>query len=210
MLLRGIDWQTYNRLVRALERPDVRLTYDRGTLEIRTTSPQHERYKHLLGRLLEALTEELGLAIAGFGSMTCRRRRRRRGLEPDECYYIANEPQVRGRDRIDLRTDPPPDLAIEIDVTHSSLDRMSIYAALGVPEVWRFDVQTLAFNVLRPNGLYQVQATSLAFPFLTSAALHGFLGMRGQMDENALVRQFRAWVCQQQPPRTGTTAGQVP
>jgi Uma2 family endonuclease len=136
LVLSGIDWRTYGRLLRAFdERPGVRLTYDRGVLEIMTLSPEHERFKHLLRRLIEALAEEMGLTIAGFGSMTFRRRRRRRGLEADECFWIANEPRVRGKDRIDLRVDPPPDLVVEVDVSRSSLDRLAIYASLGVPEV---------------------------------------------------------------------------
>src|SRR5208282_5710304 len=109
LLLDGVDWQTYGRLLRALgHRPSVRLTYDRGTLEIMTLSHEHESYAHLLGRFIVALTEELGLPIKGGGSTTFRRRKRRRGLEPDESYWIANESLVCDKVRIDLRTDPPP------------------------------------------------------------------------------------------------------
>src|ERR1043165_3371453 len=108
LLLTGIDWKTYLRLGRTLgSRRSVRITYDRGRLEIMTLSPGHERFKHLLRRLLEALTEELSIDITGFGSMTFKRRRNLRGLEPDECYWIASEPQVRGKDHIDLSVDPP-------------------------------------------------------------------------------------------------------
>ncbi len=202
LVLTGVDWQTYSRLLRVFNGRHLRLTYDRGTLEIMTLSPQHERLKHLLRRLFEALAEEVGLTIAGFGSMTCRRRRRRRGLEPDECYWIANEPRVRGRDRIDLRRDPPPDLALEVDVTHSSLDRLAIYAALGVPEVWRLDGQALTFHLLQADGTYAAAARSLAFPFLAPADLLPFLALRARLDEMALVRQFRAWVRQQAAPPT--------
>src|SRR5262249_54893083 len=138
LVLRDIDWKTYNRLLRAFaERPGIRLTYDRGTLEIMSPSHGHDTDARFLGRLVVTLTEELGLPIKGGGSTTFRRRRRRRGLEPDDCYWIANEPRVRGKRKINLRVDPPPDLCIEVDVTHSSLNRLSIYAALNVPEVWR-------------------------------------------------------------------------
>jgi Uma2 family endonuclease len=198
LLLDNIDWSTYTRLLRIFgKRPAVHLTYDRGMLEIRTLSPEHERLKHLLRRLIEALAEELGMSIAGFGSMTCRRRGRRRGLEPDECYWIAHEPQVRGKDRIDLRTDPPPDLAVEVDITHSSLDRLGIYAKLGVPEVWRLDDQGLTFHVLQAKGKYAAQGQSPAFPFVRPADVLSFLAQRGQLDETAILRQFRAWVRQQ-------------
>lgn len=196
-VLHGVSWRTYERLLRVFaDRPGVRLTYDRGTLELMTLSHEHEHQAHLLGRLVVALTEELNLPLKGGRSTTFRRRRRQRGLEPDECYWITSEALVRGKDRIDLRRDPPPDLALEIDITHSSLDRLAIYAALGVPEVWRVDGPTLAFHVLGPDGLYSVRSHSLAFPQLTPADLTPFLTLRGQIDENTLLRQFRAWVRQ--------------
>src|SRR5437660_202302 len=111
------------------ERRSIRLTYDRGDLEIRTLSPEHENLNLLLNHLVVAAAEELGLEIASYGSMTMRRRPRRRGLEADQCYWIANEARMRGRDRIDLRTDPPPDLLIRADVSRSPLTRMAIHSA---------------------------------------------------------------------------------
>jgi Uma2 family endonuclease len=194
MVLDGISWRTYGRLLRAFDDRHVRLTYDRGDLEIMTLSPEHERFKHLLGLLIGVLVEELGWNMAGFGSMTFRSARQRRGLEPDECYWIQNEPRVRGKDRIDLRQDPPPDLVIEIDVTHSSLDRLSIYAALGVPEVWRFDGRQLLGYVLDPGGRYQESRQSRAFPFLTLAEVERLLEVRSAHSETDLVRRFRVWV----------------
>jgi Uma2 family endonuclease len=210
--LHDVDWRTYGRLLRTFaERPSVRLTYDRGTLEI--MSPLHERDSdaRFLGRLVVTLTEELGLTLKVGGSTTFRRRRQRRGLEPDDCYWIANEPRVRGKRRIDLRVDPPPDLAIEVDVTRSSLNRMGIYVVLRVPEVWRLDGDTLTFEVLQPSGRsYAPASTSLAFPLVTPADLMTFLALRTQMDENAVAQQFRAWIRQRQSgaasqPTTGPT-----
>jgi Uma2 family endonuclease len=201
LLLHGIDWPTYSRLVRAFAgRRGLRLSYDRGTLEIMTLRYGHESLVHLLGRFVVALTEELNLPIAEGDSTTFRRRRSRRGLEPDQSYWIASEPLVRGKQRIDLRVDPPPDLAIEVDVLNSSVSRMGIYAALGVPEVWRLVDPVLAFHVLAGGGQYAVCATSRAFGFLTSTDMQGFLALRGQQEENATVRQFRAWVRQRQTP----------
>jgi Uma2 family endonuclease len=197
LVLTNVDWKTYTRLLRTFdERPSLRLTYDRGTLEIMTLTYGHESWGYILGRMIAILTEELGLPIAGGGSTTFRRRKRRRGLEPDECYWIAHEAQVRGKLRIDLRTDPPPDLAIEVDVTRSSLDRLGIYAALGVPEVWRFDGQALTFHVLNAQGRLDVRTHSAGFPRVSSADVLRFLTLRGQTEENALLRQFRAWVRQ--------------
>jgi Uma2 family endonuclease len=208
LFLPGVDWQTYERLLRAFaERPSMRLTYDRGNLEIMSPLHEHESDGRFLGRLATTLTEELGLPVKAGGSTTFRRKRRRRGLEPDDCFWIAHESQVRGKRRIDLRNDPPPDLAIEVDVSASSLDRMSIYAALGVPEVWRLDDRGLAFHVLGTDGRYAEASRSLAFPLVTPADLNGFLRMRGQLDENAVVLEFRQWIRQQS---VGGTASSNP
>jgi Uma2 family endonuclease len=194
LVLGGISWQSYERLLRAFDERHLRITYDRGELEIMTLSPEHERYKHLLGLFVGVLVEELNWNMAGFGSMTFKRRQRRRGLEPDECYWIQSEPLVRGKDRIDLRVDPPPDLVFEIDVTHSSLDRLAIYAALRVPEVWRFDGQTIWVYLLGPDGRHTESERSQAFPFLPMKELTRFMTMRSTLSETELVRQFRAWV----------------
>jgi Uma2 family endonuclease len=203
-VLHGTPWRTYERLLRAFaDRPGLRLTYDRGTVELRTLSHEHESYGYLLARLVDALTEELGLPVKGGGSTTFRRRKRRRGLEPDACWWIASEPLVRGKTEIDLRSDPPPDLSLEIDITHNSLDRLSIYAALGIPEVWRLEGQTLLCHLLGADGRYALSPTSRAFPKLAPADLLPFISLRGQMDENAVVRQFRAWVRQHLAPSGG-------
>src|SRR6266851_39103 len=140
VILRDVPWRMYGQLLRAFaERPRVRLTYDRGVLEIMSPVLEHDSGSWFVGRLVVTATEELQLSVLGGGSTTFRRRRRRRGLEPDECFWIANEPRMRGKRRVDLRVDPPPDLAIEVDVTRSSMDRMGVYGALCVPEVWRLD-----------------------------------------------------------------------
>src|SRR5438093_4119033 len=115
-VLYGVSWQEYVRMLRAFsERHGVRLTYDRGTLEFMTLSLEHERWGRFFNLLILALTMELGLPLQGGGSTTFRRRRKERGLEPDECYWSASEPLMRGKTKIDLRHDPPPDVAVEID-----------------------------------------------------------------------------------------------
>src|SRR5262249_18031294 len=136
--LSSIPWETYVLYSDGLGPRHIRATYDRGEMEVMTLSSKHENRKKLLGRLVEALTEEMEIDIASFGSMTCRRKNLRRGLEPDGAYWIANEPSVRGRENIDLEVDAPPDLALEIEISRSTLNRMGIYAALCVPEVWCF------------------------------------------------------------------------
>jgi len=197
VVLHDVSWNEYKRLLRAFaQQRSVRLTYDRGVLEIRTHAFGHYKSSRFLGRLVETLTEELHLPIAHGGSTTLRRRRKQRGLEPDECFWIANEARVRGMVRLNLRTDPPPDLALEVDVTSSSLDRMAIYAALCVHEVWRLDVAGLTFHVLQADGKYAVSSVSRAFPAVSAVDLAGFLALLGREEENEILRQFRAWVRQ--------------
>jgi Uma2 family endonuclease len=194
--LSGVGWDTYTKLLRAFgDQRGVRLTYDRGELEIMSPSWTHEDGAWFLGDLIFVMTEELGLTLRRGGSLTMRRRKKRKGLEPDTCYWIANAPKVLGKTKLNFKTDPPPDLAVEIEVTRSSLKRMGIYAALAVPEVWRFDGITLTFHGL-DAGQYILLTHSASFPKVTSADLLPFLQQVTQVDQNDLVRQFRAWVRQ--------------
>jgi Uma2 family endonuclease len=121
-VLYDIDWKTYTRLLHVFEKSHrrFRLTYDRGTLEIMSPLWQHEGPADLLGCFIVVLTEELDMRRRAGRTVTLRRRRKQRGLEPDNCYWIANAPQVQGKRHLDLRVDPPPDLAMEIDVTRRS------------------------------------------------------------------------------------------
>jgi Uma2 family endonuclease len=195
VLLPGINWHTYTALLRAFgEHHRVRLTYDRGMLEIMSPRFDHEIDADLLGRFVVVLTEELGLPIQAGGSTTLRRRRARRGLEADRCWWITSAPRMRGKRKLDLRIDPPPDLALEVDVTQSSLNRMTIYATLAVPEIWRLDSQGLTFHHLQADGKYAARDHSVAFPKLAPADLARFLALRAAQDENQVVRDFRAWV----------------
>jgi Uma2 family endonuclease len=198
LLLRDVDWRTYSRLLHVFaERPGVRLTYDRGVLEIMSPRREHEEDGQVLNLFVFVLTEELGLPFTPGGSTTLRRRLRRRGVEADECYWIANAHRLTGVRGLNLRRDPPPDLVIEVDVTHSSLDRLSIYAALGVPEVWRLDGDQLTFYVLGARGTYSPAAASQALPLVTPADLLGFLQQARQAgDKVPVLRQFREWVRQ--------------
>jgi Uma2 family endonuclease len=191
VILQNISWHTYQSLVTDFEsEPAVRLTYDRGTLEIRMPLDPHESYKKLAGRLIEAATEELGLEVRSLGSRTCQREDLAQGLEPDQCYYIQHEQQVRGVEQIDLRQFPPPDLAVEIDITSSSLDRFEIYKKLGVPEIWRFDGKQLTMHSLQA-GEYRVVQRSLALAPLQASDLVKYLLPNEAIGENSLIRQFR-------------------
>jgi len=197
VILRHISWQTYQSLIRDFEQePALRLTYDRGTLEIRMPLDPHESFKKFLGRLIEAATEELDLEIRSLGSRTCDREDLAKGLEPDQCYYIQNEGRVRGVEQIDLTQLPPPDLAVEVDISSSSLNRFSIYAALKVPEVWRYDGRSLTTYRLQAVE-YEVSDCSIALPLLRAEDIVRFLELQPITGENSLVKQSRQWVREQ-------------
>jgi Uma2 family endonuclease len=200
--LDGISWRAYEGLLRAFEdERHLRITYDRGSLEILTRVPRHERPKHLLGQMVIMLALELDMNIAGYGSMTMKRRLEKRGLESDECYWIQNEAKVRNLKKFDLHRDPPPDLVLEIDVTHSSLNRLAIYAALRVPEVWRWDEETLQVQVLSAEGQYEIREQSVAFPSFRPAELVRFLKMGASIGETAMLRAFREWIRERKKSR---------
>jgi len=194
LVLYNVDWQMYDRLLREFEGRHLKLNYDRGRLEIMTTSPQHERLKKLLARLLEILTLELDIPIVGFGNFTCRREDLERGLEPDECWYVEHESQMRGREEVELGVDPPPDIVLEIEVSRSVIDRLGLLAALGVPEVWCCDGSRLRVLVLGPDGKYTESPVSPSFPSIPLAGFADHLQQRGATDETTIVRSFQMWV----------------
>jgi Uma2 family endonuclease len=196
-VLYDVDWATYRKISEALTGRHLHFAYDRGTLEFMTTSPIHAKFSRLIGLLIYILTDELGIPSGSYGDMTCDREDLQRGVEPDECYYLTNEPLIRGKENIDFTTDPPPDLVVEIDISRSSKRRLGIYAALGVPEVWRFDGETLTIYQRGMEAQYAVAERSRHFPFLSGADLVRFLQQWNQLDENSLVRSFREWVREQ-------------
>lgn len=153
--LRGVSFATYRALRSELDQAGdrTRLTFDRGTLEIMVLSYEHEGY--LLGRLIEAVAAGLRIPIAGAKSTTFSREDIDRGIEADESYYVVNEPRIRFHKAIDLSVDPSPDLAIEVDVSRSSVNKATVYAALGVAEFWRFDDGHLHMLRLDAEGQYQ-------------------------------------------------------
>ncbi len=159
-----------------------------------TISPRHGRLSRLIAQLVAALADELGIPRAQFGDMTCDNEDALRGLEPDECFYLENESRVRGKEEIDLAVDPPPDLAIDIELSPATRDRMGIYAALRVPEVWRFDGHRLSVYQLATSGQYVESPTSRYFPKIVIASLIEFIERRTQTDELSLLTSFREWV----------------
>jgi Uma2 family endonuclease len=193
ILLPNISWEIFEALA-ASDQGGIRFTYDRGSLEIMSPSAEHEWFHRLLGRMIEAMTEVLNIPIRSGGSTTLKIQLKQKGLEPDECYYVLNEPRVRGKRDIDLTTEPPPDLAIEVDISHGSLDKMGIYADLGVPELWFYDCVSLRVFCLQANGQYALRQLSPSFPFLDLIEIPRFMERCEETDETTWIRSFRDWV----------------
>lgn len=190
--LRGLDWVAYRQMQTLLnERTRARLTYDRGTLEITITSEVHEFYARLIERFIIILVVELGMRVKTLGSTTLDREDLNRGAEPDNGYYIQNQPLVAGRP-IDLATDPPPDLVVEVDINHTDIDKNALYAAMGVPEFWRFNGKVWRIYQLQEGG-YRECDRSPTFPLVAKENLYSFLETC-QQDEVAAEISFRAWI----------------
>jgi len=194
LLLHEVSWAEYEALLALLpDNPRFRLSYDQGTLEIMTLSPRHERLKSLFAHLLAVLAEEGNVNLVGLGSTTFRLAEAARGLEPDDCYYIQQAERILGRDTIDLATDPPPDLVVEVDISHPSLNKFPIYVSLRVPEVWRHDGATLQFFRLSGDR-YTLTPESSLFPFLVAEVLAGFVQQGMAYGIIPMIRACRDWV----------------
>src|SRR5579875_1323449 len=193
MVLHNVAWDTYARLLRDHANASApRFTYDRGTLEIMSPLPERERYNRAIQLLLPVIAEEMGTELYSLGSTTFNREDLQRGFEPDSCFYIQNAACMHGRDRIDLHIDPPPDLVVEIDITHPSIDKLSIYAHIGVPEVWRYDGERLEILALE-DGRYAESPRSHVLPAVTFAALTTLLPASKDVGDIAWIQRVRAW-----------------
>jgi Uma2 family endonuclease len=190
-----VTWDDYIKIGDIFtDRPGLRITYDRGKLELMTTSPRHERYKRWLGRFIETIVEELGKSIMPGGSMTFQRKELDRGFEHDDCFWIANELAVRDKLTWEPDQDPPPDLALEIEISRGAIGRLPLFAAFRVPEVWCYDGEELRMDLLQPDGTYQLSETSLAFPSIPVKELARFFPPIGSNDYLSAVAAVRAWV----------------
>jgi len=194
VLLRNISWETYERLLADNENNSApRFTYDQRELEIMSPSPEHEKFNRRIAQLVLVVAEEMEVEAEDLGSTTFRRRDLERGFEPDSCFYIQNEEQVRGKNRIDLTVDPPPDLVIEIDITSPSFSKLPIYAQMGVPEVWRYDGDRMVVLVLEGSD-YVAANESLVLPPVTSNALTDLVEKSKTTRRTIWMERARRWV----------------
>ena len=195
--LKDISWQKFEEILEELgESRAARVYYNDGTLEIMAPLPEHEDDKGIIGDLVKALLEELDIEFRDLGSTTFKNQIMAQGLEPDTCFYIKNEAAIRGKKKIDLTVDPPPDLAIEIDIT--SRTAFTNYEGLGVPELWRYNGQRLQINILQ-DGKYIESETSGLFSQFSHLreVIHQKVEESKVVGRNATMRAFRNWVREQ-------------
>lgn len=194
VVLNNVSWETYEKLLEDLADSSApRLTFDRGTLEIMSPTFEHERLNRLLASFVEEAAEDLDVDIENAGSTTFRRLDLDRGVEPDSCFYISNAERVLGKRTVNLPQDPPPDLAIEIDITSGSVAKLPIYAQVGVPEVWRYDGETLEMQKLE-RGEYVPLERSVSFPKLDAESLSKLLEKSKNASRQEVMRAFREWL----------------
>ncbi len=193
LLLKDVSWQMYENILEELgEKRTARVNYSQGLLEIMTPLPEHEFDKEIIGDLVKALLEELNIEFAPLGSTTYKNEQMSGGVEADNCFYIQNEAAIRGKKRIDLTIDPPPDLALEIDITFRT--RLNNYETLGVPELWRYDGRSLEINVLE-SGKYirsNISHNSPNFPLID--AIPQYVEQSKIKGRNATIKDFRNWI----------------
>lgn len=197
VLLQDISWEEFEAISEELvDRRSARVAYYDGILEIMTPLPEHEYFKQTISIAIEDMAETLELNYESYGSTTWRRQTKQAGLEPDNCFYFQNEASVRGKLKFNLNQDPPPDLALEIDITNKSLDRFPIYARLGVPELWCYDDETLKIYHLQDEQYVEVEQSNI-FPKLDVRALPQLIEENRSAGRLALRRAVRAWVREQ-------------
>lgn len=192
-VLHGVAPEQYGKLLDALSEHYLRHTYDGWTLEMMTPRKDHEWIRALLGRMIEAVAFALEIPIQSVGSTTLSAGSHQRGLQPDGAYYVGRESEVRGSDQYRPGEDPPPDLAVEVDVTSTSIPRLPVYAQIGVPEIWCYEGGKVRFYSLAAGGEYSEVHRSGAFPFLAPEDITRLLDLRHKTDENSVIRAIVDW-----------------
>jgi Uma2 family endonuclease len=192
LVLRDVTWSEFEEIMADLgDRRPTRIAYDRLTLEIVTPLPEHQYIKEIVSDLLKALMEELDIDFCCLGSTTFRKNESQ-GLEPDQCFYIKNEAAVRGKKRLDMNFDPPPDLALEVDLTSRTYP--DIYASLRVPELWQFQDGQMQIKILQ-DGEYVEVLESPNFPGLAlTPVIPTFLRQSEVDGRMAAIKAFRRWI----------------
>jgi Uma2 family endonuclease len=193
-LLEDTDWEFYEALLEQIGDRHIFVTYDDGRLELMSPSYEHDQRSRYIGLLINIVAVQLGIPIKGAGSCTFKRKDLKKGLEPDQCFYVKNVGRIIGKRKLNLSIDPPPDLAIEVEVTRRMLPRLPIYRALGIPEIWRDDGKRIHVEVLQADGKYIEVRNSPSFPTLPMKEVDRFLAMWFSKDETSWTLEVQAWV----------------
>jgi Uma2 family endonuclease len=194
LIQHGVSWNDYEELLRAVgDAPGQHISFDDGTLQIMTLSFKHEKYVRLIERIIDRLSARLRIKVLSYGSATMKKEREQKGAEPDACFYVQSAELVGKKEEIDLNVDPPPDVVVEIDLHHESISKTPIYAALGVPEFWRYDGDSVTIYHLR-EGQYVASEASESLPLLTGAVLTEFLARIPKEDQYEILLAFEEWL----------------
>lgn len=192
MVFWDLDWSRYQTIRQAIGNDrNVRLTYDQGVLEVTMPLEDHEFAVRMIALFIRVLVVELGMNVKTMGSTTLDREILDRSAEPDNAYYIQHWQQVAGRN-VDLDQDPPPDLVVEVDITHTDIKKMDLYASMGIPEFWRYNGEVWRIYCLDGNQYHEVNV-SPTFPQVPKGKLYEFLAQARQNEVNA-ERSLRQWI----------------
>jgi Uma2 family endonuclease len=197
LVLRGQTWEDYENVLEDVGEPGgLRISYDGENIQIMTLSTKHEKYVRFVEMLITVLSMKTRTKILSFGSATMKTSRGRRGSEPDCCFYVQNAESVARKSSIDFSRDTPPDLVVEVDIYHDSIDKFSIYAALRVPEFWLYDGRKLKIYQLL-DDVYDEIEKSIALPVLTAQTLTDFLNRLENSDQYEILLEFEKWLDEQ-------------
>jgi Uma2 family endonuclease len=194
LYLQGVSWKFYEQVLAELEKSHLRIAYDHNDLEIMATTMIHEINKKNISRILDTYSLFRNIPTEGLGSSYLVRKDLAKGIEADDCYYVANRSSI-GRIRtLDLAVVPPPDVVVEVDINRYILDHESIYSAIGVPELWRFDGRRITYTVRNRRGKYIVSDRSPSFPEFSTRDFNRFIGMAQKGSQHEAVQTLRDWV----------------
>ncbi|MGH9941143.1 MAG: Uma2 family endonuclease [Pyrinomonadaceae bacterium] len=197
VILSGVSWETYESLLGDFrDRSVPHFTYDEGTLEIMSPSRKHEEWNRNFAALIEQIALELNIEHLNLGSTTFKRKKLKKGFEPDTCFYFQNVEALKGKEELDLKVDPPPDLIIEIDIYSGSLKRFPIYAKFGVPEIWRYDGKSVQIFQLAGDE-YRERESSVALPMLSGQVLSERMEASKSQSRLEWLRSVREWARRQ-------------
>lgn len=190
-----VTWNEYEELLDQVgeTRHGLRISYNDGALRVMSLSFEHEKYVDFIKRMMSILSLRLRLDIIFSGSTTMRKKKKSKGNEPDAGFYIQTAAAIGNRLNLDFAVDSPPDVVVEIDIHHDSTDNYPIYAAFGVPEIWRYDGWEATIYHLQENDYVEIGASD-ALSMITSAIITEYLTRMREEGQFAAITAFDGWL----------------